>query len=105
MQVSITGHHVEITPPLRDYVESKLSRIERHFEQMIDIHVVLNVMKLDHKAEATIHVAGKSLHADASANDMYAAIDGLVDKLDRQVKKLKEKRTDYHRNDVATGGR
>lgn len=99
MQINISGQHVDVTPALRDYVQGKLSRLERHFEQMIDIHVVLQVEKLTHKAEATVHVARKSLHADAIADDMYAAIDALVDKLDRQVKKLKGKRTNY-RNDV-----
>lgn len=109
MQISITGHHVEITPPLREYVESKLLRLERHFERVIDIRVVLDVEKLNHKAEATFHARGKSLFADATADDMYAAIDALADKLDRQVRKHKEKQTDHHRSqstrNTATGYR
>ena len=99
MQISITGHHVDITPPLREYVENKFTRLERHFERMIDVRVILDVEKLIHKAEATIHTRGKSLFADATAEDMYAAIDALTDKLDRQVRKHKEKQTDHHRND------
>jgi putative sigma-54 modulation protein len=98
MQISITGHHVEITPPLKQYVESKFSRLERHFERVIDISVILDVEKLRHKAEATIHTRGKSLFADAIADDMYAAIDALTDKLDRQIRKHKEKQTDHHRH-------
>ena len=101
MQTSITGHHVEITPPLRQYVESKLLRLERHFERVIDVRVVLDVEKLNHKAEATIHTRGKSLFADAIADDMYAAIDALADKLDRQIRKHKEKQTDHHRHEGA----
>jgi len=99
MQISITGHHVEITPPLKQYVETKLSRLERHFERVIDVQVILDVEKLNHKAEATIHTRGKSLFADATAEDMYAAIDALTDKLDRQVRKHKEKQTDHHRSE------
>lgn len=99
MQISVTGHHVEITPPLKQYVQSKLSRLERHFERVIDVRVILGVEKLSHKAEATIHTRGKSLYADATADDMYAAIDALSDKLDRQIRKHKEKQTDHHRNE------
>ena len=100
MQISITGHHVDITPPLKQYVETKLSRVERHFERVIDVRVILDVEKLSHTAEATIHTRGKSLFADATADDMYAAIDALTDKLDRQVRKYKEKQTDHHRNEA-----
>ena len=100
MQLSITGHHIDVTESLRDYVQSKLSRLERHFDFMTDIHCVLTVEKLAHKAEATIHLTGGALHADAVEEDMYAAIDGLVDKLSRQVTKYKEKLTDHHARDV-----
>ena len=99
MQIILTGHHVEITNPLRDYVNSKMERLERHFDNVTDMHVVLSVEKLRHKAEATMRIRGNNLFADATEGDMYAAIDALVDKLDRQVKKHKEKRTDHHRND------
>ena len=91
MQVSLSGHHVEITESMRNYVNEKVSRLDRHFDQALDIHIVLTVEKLRHKAEATLHVSGSNLHADDVQEDMYAAIDGLVDKLDRQGKKHKEK--------------
>ncbi|MGD8378384.1 MAG: ribosome-associated translation inhibitor RaiA [Gammaproteobacteria bacterium] len=96
MQVNLTGHHVEITPALKDYVGTKMGRIERHFDHVHDLHVILTVEKLRHRAEATAQVNGNRLFADAVEQDMYAAIDGLIDKLDRQVKKHKEKCTDHH---------
>ena len=91
MQISLSGHHIEITDSLRNYVNEKVEKLERHFEQALDIHVVLTVEKLRHKAEATMHVSGGNLYADDEQEDMYSAIDGLVDKLDRQGKKHKEK--------------
>jgi putative sigma-54 modulation protein len=97
MQVNLSGHHVDITTALREYVNHKFERIERHFDHMTNIHVVLSVEKQRQKAEATIHVAGADIHADEESGDMYAAIDVLVDKLDRQVCRIKEKRTDHHR--------
>ena len=99
MQIILTGHHVDITNPLREYVNSKMERLERHFDHVTDMHVVLSVEKLRHRAEATVHVSGNNLFADATEEDMYAAIDALVDKLDRQVRRYKEKLTDHHRND------
>lgn len=95
MQLDITGHHVEVTEPLRDYVVSKLERIERHFDLVSDVHCILTVEKLRHKAEATVSVNGAKLYADATEEDMYAAIDGLADKLDRRVRKHKEKLVDH----------
>ncbi len=100
MQLSVSGHHVEVTPPLRGYVEKKLERIVRHFDHVIDVHCVLTVEKLRHKAEATLAVSGAKIHADAVEGDMYAAIDALADKLDRRVKKHKEKVTDHHAAEV-----
>ena len=97
MQLSITGHHVEITEALRSYVEEKIQRIERHFDHVTNVHVVLRVEKLQQKAEATLHVSGGAIYADDTQEDMYAAIDGLIDKLDRQVVKHKEKLTNHHR--------
>jgi len=97
MQVSLSGHHVEITDSLRSYVNEKIERLDRHFDQALDIHVILTVEKLRHKAEATMHISGGNLYADDVQEDMYAAIDGLVDKLDRQGKKHKEKMKN-HRN-------
>ncbi|MGH8320475.1 MAG: ribosome hibernation-promoting factor, HPF/YfiA family [Gammaproteobacteria bacterium] len=95
MQIDITGHHVDITSALRSYVQNKFERLERHFDHVTGIHVVLTVSKLEHKAEATLQVNRGKLFADAVDADMYAAIDGLTDKLDRQVKKHKEKLTDH----------
>ena len=99
MNLHITGHHLDITPAIRDYVNAKLNRINRHFDHVIDVSVVLTVDKLSHKVEATIHVRGKDLHAECIDADMYAAIDGLADKLDRQVLKYKEQIRD-HRADT-----
>ena len=96
MQVNLTGHHIEITPALREYVNDKLTRIERHFDHVTDIHCILTVEKLRHKAEATVNVSGGQLYADSVESDMYAAIDSLTDKLDRQVKKHKEKLSNHH---------
>lgn len=96
MQLDVTGHHVEVTTPLREYVVAKMKKIERHFDLVSDVHCILTVEKLRHKAEATISVIGTKLYADATEEDMYAAIDGLADKLDRQVKKYKEKQVDHH---------
>jgi putative sigma-54 modulation protein len=97
MQINLTGNHVDVTPALRDYVQAKFDRIERHFDHVTDIHVILSVEKQRNKAEATVHVTGASLYADAEHEDMYAALDLMADKLDRQVKKHKEKLTDHHR--------
>ena len=91
MQVSLSGHHVDITDSMRNYVNEKIGRLDRHFDQALDIHIVLTVEKLRHRAEATMHVSGSNLHAEDVQEDMYAAIDGLIDKLDRQGKKHKEK--------------
>jgi len=96
MQLNVTGHHIEVTAALRGYVEKKLDRIARHFDQVIDVHCVLTVEKLRQKAEATLRVSGNTIHADATEENMYAAIDLLVDKLDRGVKKHKEKKCDHH---------
>ena len=91
MNLNITGHHLEITPAIRDYVSAKLERVTRHFDQVIDVNVILTVEKLAQKIEANIHVSGKDIFAESSDNDMYAAIDALGDKLDRLVLKHKEK--------------
>ncbi len=96
MQMSISGHHIEVTAALAGYVERKLARVVRHFDHVIDTHIVLTVDKLQHKAEATVHVRGETIHAESTDGDMYVAIDALADKLDRRVRKHKEKRTDHH---------
>ena len=96
MQVNLTGHHVEITPALKDYLNNKITRIERHFDSVTSIKCILTVEKLRHKAEAKVNVTGGTLYAEAVQDDMYAAIDGMIDKLDRQIVKHKEKLTDHH---------
>ena len=100
MQLSLTGHHIDVTPALRSYVEKKFERIERHFDHIIDVHCILTVEKLQHKAEATVGVSGGQIHADAIDGDMYAAIDALTDKIDRMIKKHKEKLTDHRAAEV-----
>lgn len=91
MQLNITGHHVELTPPLREYVANKLDKLTRHFDNITNTHVTLSIDKLQQKAEANIHVGGANLFANSVDKDMYAAIDILSDKLDRQLLRHKEK--------------
>ncbi len=95
MQINLTGHHIEITDSLREYVENKFTKLERHFEQINNVHVVLNVEKLQQIAEAKLNLNGGEVFATAEHSDMYAAIDALIDKLDRQVIKHKEKLTKH----------
>ncbi len=97
MNLQLTGHHLEVTPALRDYVTSKLARISNHFDHVIDVKVTLSVEKLAQKVEATLHVPGNDLHAACQDENMYSAIDMLTDKLDRQVVKHKEKHADHHK--------
>jgi ribosome hibernation promoting factor len=92
MNLNLSGIHLDITPALRSYVQGKLARITRHFDHVIDAHVVLSVDKLRQKAEVTLHVRGKDIHCASEEQDLYAAIDLLADKLDRQVLKYKGKR-------------
>ena len=101
MQINVSGQHFDVTPGLRDYVTRKLQRLERHFDHVTNVHVVLKVEKARQKAEATVHVSGSSLYAFAEEDDMHAAIDALVDKLDRQIKRHKEKLTDHHGKEKA----
>lgn len=98
MQINLSGHHVDVTPALRDYVTNKFQRLERHFDHVTNAHVVLSIEKLQQKAEATLHISGANVFADAIDADMYAAIDALADKLDRQIKRHKEKRSDHRGN-------
>ena len=85
MQINITGHHLEVTPALRAYATEKMQRLTRHFDHVLSVNIILNVEKLDQQAEAIVHAAGRNLFATHKASDMYAALDGLVDKLNRQV--------------------
>jgi len=91
MQVSVTGRHVEVTEAMKQHVEDKIGKIKRHFDHVTDVHVILTVEKLEQKAEATVQISGAKLFADDVQADMYAAIDNMVDKLDRQIIKHKEK--------------
>lgn len=91
MQLNIDGHHVDVSPSMRTYVTEKLSKLERHFDHITNTHVTLTVEKLRQKAEAKVHVTGSDLFATSEHEDMYAAIDSMVDKLDRQLIKHKEK--------------
>ena len=95
MNLNITGHHIEVTPALRDYVSGKVEKVIRHFDHVTSVHVILSVEKLVQKAEITLHVKGKDIYADSSDTDLYAAIDLLADKLDRQVQKYKSKQNDH----------
>ncbi len=97
MNLTITGHHLEITPAIRDYVISKIDRIKRHFDHVIDIGVIMTVEKLRHTVEANVHLSGKDIFVQADDADMYAAIDSLADKLDRQIGKYKEKHSQSHK--------
>ncbi len=91
MNIHLTGRHLEITPAIRDYATSKIGKIKRHFDNVIDVNITLAVDKLRQKAEATIHLSGKDVFVECEDDNLYAAIDALVDKLDRQVMKHKEK--------------
>ncbi len=91
MQINLTGHHVELTDSMREYVNSKFAKLERHFDHINNVYVVLTVEKLNQVAEATVHLNGTEVHAKADNQDMYASIDSLIDKLDRQILKYKGK--------------
>jgi putative sigma-54 modulation protein len=105
MNLTISGHHLEVTPALREYVLTKLDRVTRHFDQVVDINVLLTVEKLAEKerrqkAEVTLHVKGKDIFVEQSHEDLYAAIDQLMDKLDRQVCRHKDRLQDHHHQSV-----
>ncbi|MBR9910531.1 MAG: ribosome-associated translation inhibitor RaiA [Gammaproteobacteria bacterium] len=97
MQINISGHHIDLTPAIKTYVTSKLERLEKHHDRITSTNVILSVDKLRQKAEASIHVSGKDFFANCESEDLYAAIDLLADKLDRQLIKYKEKMRNHHR--------
>lgn len=97
MNLHISGHHLEITPAIHEYVLAKLERATRHFDNVIDVNVILSVEKLKQKAEVTVHMSGKDAYVEAIEDDLYAAIDSLADKLERQIQKHKQKVQDHHR--------
>ena len=98
MRIEIVGHQIEVTPALKDTILGKLDKLERHSEALLDGRVILSVERLLKKVDATLNLSGHTIHAEAAAEDMYAAIDQLLDKLDRQVIKHKEKQT-RHRSE------
>ena len=105
MNLTISGHHLEVTPALRGYVTTKLERISRHFDQVVDIKVLLTVDNLKEKdlrqkAECNVHVKGRDLFAESVHADLYAAVDELADKLDRRVLRYKDKTQDHHHGTV-----
>ena len=100
MNLTITGHHLEVTQPIRDYIDSKLERVSRHFDHVTSVSVILTVEKLRQKAEVTLHVRGRDIFVEAESEDMYATLDNLMDKLDRQVLKHKEKSNEHTRESV-----
>jgi putative sigma-54 modulation protein len=91
MNLQITGHHLEVTPAIREYISGKLDRVIRHFDNVIDTKVMLSVEPLKHRAEVTMHMRGKDIHCEAAQDNLYAAIDLLIDKVDRQVVEHKRK--------------
>ncbi len=91
MQINISGHHVDLSSALKDYIHEKLEKLTRHLDKITSINVILNIDNMEHHAEATVRFGGGEIFADSAAGDMYAAIDGLSDKLDRQILKYKEK--------------
>ena len=101
MNLHLTGHQLQITPAIREYVATKLQRVKQHFDSVIDVNVIMSVEKLNKKVEATVRVRGKDIFCESTDADMYAAIDSLVDKLDRTIIRHKEKHLD-HRHDAAS---
>lgn len=99
MNLTISGHHLDVTPSLRDFVRNKLERVTRHFDHVIDVNVILSVEKLQQKAEVNLHMPGKDIHVEAVDADLYAAVDVVVAKLDRQVCKHKERVQNHARGD------
>jgi putative sigma-54 modulation protein len=98
VNLMVSGHHLEVTAAIRSYVQTKIGRVTRHFDHVIDAHVILTAHKLTQKAEVTLHVPGKDLHCECEEGDLYAAIDVLADKLDRQILKYKDKLLDKHKD-------
>lgn len=95
MNINFTGHHIDVTPPLKNYINEKFERIKKHFDKIIKVDITLEIEKIFQVAKATIHVSGAKIHADAKSEDMYKSIDQLMDKLDRLVKAHKEKQKEH----------
>jgi putative sigma-54 modulation protein len=101
MNLNVTGHHLQVTPAIRDYVATKLARITHHFDHVIDVSIILSVEKLQQKVEASVHVRGRDIFCESTDPDMYAAIDSLIDKLDRTIIRHKEKNLEHRHNDAS----
>ena len=101
MNINLTGRHLEITPAIREHVTAKLGKIKRHFDNLIDVNVILSVDKLLQKAEATVHLSGKTVFAETSDSNLYVAIDNLIDALDRQILKHKDKGSARRHDDTS----
>ena len=99
MQINLSGQHFEITRALKNHITTKFERVERHFDRLTKVHIVLSIEKQRQKAEANIHVAGADLHAEHTGEDMYAAIDAMMGKLDSQIRKHKDKLSEHHRSE------
>ncbi|WP_035382856.1 ribosome-associated translation inhibitor RaiA [Ferriphaselus sp. R-1] len=99
MNLNLSGHHLEVTPAIREHVVSKLGKIKKHFDNVLDVSVILSVDKLQQKAEATVHISGKTIFVECQDTNLYVAIDELIEKLDRQVLKHKEKNTARRHDD------
>jgi putative sigma-54 modulation protein len=97
MKINLTGHHIDITDPIKEYVIEKMRKLTRHFDHVTNAHVILTIENNDQKAEATVHASGTDLFAQHIGENMYASIDGLVDKLDRQILKHKEKMSNHNK--------
>ncbi len=100
MQLTITGHQLEVTDSIRTYIETKFDRIKRHFDQVLNAHVIINVEKLRHKSEATMHIGGKDFFAESTEDNLYKSIDLLVDKLDKQIRRHKDKTSNHHHQEA-----
>lgn len=96
MNLNITGHHLDVTPAIREYIHTKMTRVVRHFDHVIDTQVILSLEPLKHRAELTLHIPGKDIHCEASEDNLYAAIDLLIDKVDRKVLQYKTRTQNHH---------
>lgn len=104
MQINITGHHIDVSDNLKTFVNDKMAKLRRHFDHVTNVHVILTVDKKEQKAEATVHVSGGDLFAQHTSEDMYASVDGLIDKLDRQIIKHKEKISSHNQKSGGING-
>ncbi len=100
MQLDITGHQLDVTEPIKDYIDTKFERIKRHSDQVLSVHVILSVEKIRHKSEATMHIGGKDFFAESTEDHLYKSIDSMVDKLDKQIRRHKGKLNNYNNKEA-----